>query len=394
MPTRAGWAVLLGSVAAVVGGRLLGLLELTAAGLTGIILCALALLLVRPAPLPQVERRIITPRVALGDPCRIELVVTNSGRRPSPVVDLHETIEGTPGAEISISPLAPGERRSAGYRLPTSRRGVLTIGPLEVRRTDPLGLAGRRRRVAGPSHALVLPRIEVLRRSSSAPRDPTGNSVTTGFDRAASGELATLLPYTPGDDLRRVHWASSARAGDLLVRRDHPLAHDRVTVIVDNGAPGRDGGREAVERFERMISAAAGILAAAPPTSELRLLTADGLDTGPLTGTGALDRVLDRLAVLEPRQSAARLGDLTRFGPHVLLRDEAGSDPVLSPPPGGALAIGRTGWDARSVVFEFCPSRPAPARAPRGGNPMVIPVPDDADFARVWGDARAWEAVR
>jgi hypothetical protein len=73
-----------------------------------------------------------------------------------------------------------------------------------------------------------------------------------------SPEDVTVREYRRGDDLRRVHWRSSAHAGDLMVRREEQPWQSRATLFVDNRAPAHRGtGRDA--SLEYAVSAAASI---------------------------------------------------------------------------------------------------------------------------------------
>jgi uncharacterized protein (DUF58 family) len=114
-------------------------------------------------------------------------------------------------------------------------------------------------------------------------------------------EFAGLRPYVRGDDLRRVHWRSSARASDLLVRQDEPPAAGRLTVLVDVRTSAVPPAAQ-----EHVVSAAASILSACSDRGDaIRLVVSDGADSGTGSTARHLDEVLDRLAVLEPHYSSS-----------------------------------------------------------------------------------------
>ncbi|HWI04975.1 MAG TPA: hypothetical protein VNT52_14280 [Acidimicrobiales bacterium] len=142
MLTKRGWALTVGGIVLAVAGRLLGLLELyvLAAGCWALMAMALAFVALRPADIAA--RRTLTPHsVRAGDEARVELALQNRGRRATPVVELRDPVDGGPRrARILIAPLPAGASERAHYRIPTERRGVISVGPLESRRFDPLAL--------------------------------------------------------------------------------------------------------------------------------------------------------------------------------------------------------------------------------------------------------------
>lgn len=297
MLTRTGWLVLVASVLTVAAGRVFGLPELYLLGATGVALAVLAVLQVRrPPPDLDVERVIHPRRVHLGSSSRVELRITNRGRRRAPVLRLHDPVAGTIGATVSLAPLDAGEQQAASYRLPTERRGLVEVGPLVAERTDAFGLARRRHAVAGDAALTVLPAIEALGglATGGGLDDPLAGIAHPVLGSSGDEDFATLRPYVIGDDLRRVHWSSSARVGDLLVRQDDPPWQGHLTVVLDAREDRLDA-----DRFELAVSAAASLVhAVALRGDRARLLVSDGTDTGLLDARAGRDRLLEHLAVV------------------------------------------------------------------------------------------------
>src|SRR5690606_41580247 len=96
-------------------------------------------------------------------------------------------------------------------------RGRDPIGRLVLDVTDPLGGARLERPLGPATSLLVFPRTVELptvpRLGATAADGPRPSPVPAGVD----GET-TPRPYRPGDDVRRVHWRSTARRGHLMVR--------------------------------------------------------------------------------------------------------------------------------------------------------------------------------
>ena len=114
-----------------------------------------------------------------------------------------------------------------------------------------------------------------------------------------------------GDDLRRVHWPSSARHDELMVRQDEIPWHGRLTIMLDCRPLAMPG------TFEAMVSAAASIaMASSARGDQIRILTTDGEDTGYGTGPHHLTRILGQLALVSQseHQLADSLDQLTAAG--------------------------------------------------------------------------------
>jgi hypothetical protein len=95
-----------------------------------------------------------------------------------------------------------------------------------------------------------------------------------------------------GDDLRQVHWPSTARRDELMVRQHDVPWQGRATVVLDVRARFHDD-----ESLEQAVGAAASIATSSGRGgSLLRLITTDGADSGFGNGPAHLEAVLERLA--------------------------------------------------------------------------------------------------
>ena len=298
MLTNRGWALTVGGLLLAIAGRLLGLIELyvLAAGCWALMAVALAFLALRPADVEA--RRTLTPsRVRAGDETRIELAVTNRGRSATPVIELRDPVDGGPKrARLLMAPLPAGATERAHYRIPTDRRGLVTVGPLEVRRFDSLTLAAKSAVVAPESELVVYPVFEELLPLPHAPGDDRRGGFRRATAMGATGDdFYALRPWVVGDDLRQVHWPSTARRDEVMVRQHDVPWQGRATVVLDIRARLHDD-----ESLEQAVSAAAGILtASARGDAQVRLVTTDGADSGFGSGPAHLEALLERLALAE-----------------------------------------------------------------------------------------------
>ncbi|MCU1372189.1 MAG: hypothetical protein JWO77_3383 [Ilumatobacteraceae bacterium] len=297
MLTRSGWAVVGGIAAAAAGGRTFGVVELYVFAAVAGALVLLALAWVRrPVPRLSLDRRINPPQVVAGGQGRVEVAIANLGARRLPPIAIVDPVEGTVGARMAVGPLAAAARQEVGYRLPPLRRGQLHVGPLTTEIIDPFGLA-RRRLPGAPERAItVLPSID------PAPPLPLGggrHEPLAGLSRrvaASSGaeDLVTLRPYVVGDDLRRVHWPSTAHADELQVRRDEERWQGHVGLLLDTRADELDDAE-----FEQAVSAAAGIIdSVAASGDRIRVATTAGDDSGMVDAARARHSLLEDLALV------------------------------------------------------------------------------------------------
>lgn len=198
-------------------GHSLGWVELTmAATVVAITLVLCALFLIGRTEY-EVGLDLARTRVVVGERAVGALTLANPSSRailPSRVV----LPVGDGRGEFGIQRLAPGEKAEELFAIPTQRRGVVEVGPVSVVRGDPLGLFERAHRRDDPVDLYVHPKTVLF----------DGQSL--GFLRDLEGLPATdlsrddvsfhaLNEYQPGDDLRHVHWRSTARTGVMMVRQ-------------------------------------------------------------------------------------------------------------------------------------------------------------------------------
>jgi uncharacterized protein (DUF58 family) len=348
------------------GGRALGVVELfvLAAGGLALLVVAVGSVLLRGRVRIEGSRKMVPSRVHAGGDSRVELEITNAGSSITPVVTLRDTVVPSRGAgsgapryaRFHVAPLRVGESNRAAYRLGAERRGVFSVGPLEATVTDPFGLA-RLTSTAAPSTELtVYPRIEVV----TPPPLTTGHDPRTGGGQAAflgSGdEFYGLRAYEVGDDLRRVHWPSTARQDELMIRQHELPWQGRATVLLDVRAGAHDE-----TSFELAVSAAASLLTASwERDRQVRLLTTDGLDSGFGSGPGHLQAAMEHLAVVEPgtdRLATLMAAARRRATGAVVVVTTSAPMPPLEQAVGGPgtygwialVVIGRTAGERRSI---------------------------------------------
>ncbi|MGA8255074.1 MAG: DUF58 domain-containing protein [Nocardioides sp.] len=267
--TAVGCAVLLGQPALTRVGVLIVALPLVTAAVLGRTRYKLALV------------RTVTPQqVTAGQPARVHLSLTNEGRTPSGVLLLEDQVPYVLGTRprFVVDGIARGWRRQVTYQVRSDVRGKFEIGPMNVRVNDAFGLVelGRAFRTTVP--------LTVTPRTVPLPAIPLGGTWTGSGDQrprafaSGSAEDVTVREYRHGDDLRRVHWRSSARRGELMVRREEQPWQARATVVLDNRLLAHRG-HGIASSIEAAVGAAASVAVHLSRRGYLvRLVTASGED--------------------------------------------------------------------------------------------------------------------
>jgi uncharacterized protein (DUF58 family) len=246
-------------------------------------------------------------QVAAGQQARVQLDLTNDGRMPTGLLLLEDQIPYVLGTRprFVVDRMGPRWKRSVGYLVRSDVRGKFEVGPMKVRLSDPFGLVELERTFQTRSSLVVTPRVVPL------PVVPLSGVWTGSGDNrprafaSGSAEDVTVREYRRGDDLRRVHWRSSAHAGELMVRREEQPWQSRATLFLDNRRIAHRG-TGAASSLEHAVSVAASVAVHLVQRGfTVRLVTAAGVDHG---GTwheqhGALSAetapLLESLAVLK-----------------------------------------------------------------------------------------------
>ena len=356
--TRFGGGATAVGVAMAIGGRLAGWTAVAVVGIGVVLLVIASAGHVVLHPRLALQRTIASTTVEKGQPAEAIVEVTNLAPWRCRSRPVRQWIGQVP--VVSYLPrLAAGERARRVYPLPTTRRGRFEVSAPELPREDPFGLCRTARRLGEAEVISVHPRILGLRRV------PTGLSVNVEgptSDASPQGSITfhRLREYVVGDDLRTVHWPSSAHAGRLVVRHNVDTAEPRTVVVLDLAPFAYVG-----ESFEEAVDVTASVVVSmSEGRAPVQLRTTVGQQIGGKGGTDAV-AILDRLTDVrsDPAGSVAsemarlRL-DRGRLGARRRHREDRGGGPpghLLDAP---ALRPGRPGE-----------RRPGPREAPVATRP-------------------------
>ena len=223
------------------------------------------------------------PRVEVGQSSTVRLRLDNVSRLPSGVLLMEDHLPYVLGGRprFVLDRVEPKGVREVSYPVRSEMRGTFRVGPLSVHLTDPFGLVELTRSFAGVDDLVVTPVVTALPAVrlggdwASGGESISRSVSATGHDDAATRE------YREGDDLRKVHWRSTARVGELMVRREEQPFTSRGTLLLDGRAVAHRG-QGPGSSLEWAVSGVASIGVALLRTGyTLRLLGDSGEDLVP-----------------------------------------------------------------------------------------------------------------
>lgn len=219
-----------------------------------------------------VDRTLDPVRIGAGSQCNVKLTVTNASNRTTSTAMLEDRIPYTLGdrPRLLLEKLNSDSRTIVTYSLAPERRGKFDIGPLRAFATDPFGMSTVQQEFSEVTELIVTPRVHPL--ESIKMGGPSGTVVgeSRALSVAISGEDdVAAREYRYGDDLRRIHWPTTAHRGELMVRREEQPWDSTATLLLDvrKSAHHGDGPNSS---FEWGVEAAASIC---------RRLAADGMSS-------------------------------------------------------------------------------------------------------------------
>lgn len=319
-------------------------------------------------------RRLESPRTTAGQESAVTLRLDNISRLPTGLLLVEDRVPYVLGSRprFVLDRVEPRGRREVTYTVRSDVRGRYQLGPLSLRLTDPFGMCELQRAFTSRDTLVVTPQVHPLPVVSLS-GEWTGSGESRSRSIASAGEDdAGTREYRQGDDLRRVHWRSTARLGQLMVRREEQPWQARCTLLLDCRSRAH-GGEGPGSSFEWAVSAAASVgVHLARHGYLVRLLTDTGahiagsdrsIDGGTSDIEGAL---LDALAVVTTSDNhsfrdagtalrrgggdgllVAVLGAVAPDEAHLLARLRQGSAAAV------ALLLDTSTWQASSDRARF-----------------------------------------
>jgi uncharacterized protein (DUF58 family) len=253
----------------------------------------------------RTQREILPPRIAVSGECQMHLTLHGTGALSGRLL-LEDVVPQALGGprRVVVARLPQRGTVTLTYPLCPAERGVHALGPLIARITDPLGLAEYRCTLAGHSRLVVIPVVVPLSGLPAAAELGAGKSEGARIGFGSSQDAVVVRSYRHGDDLRKVHWRTTARRDELMVRVEQWAEHHGVTVLLDHRNAAHQGSGP-TSSLEYAVSLAASVYVHLRQRGQrVRLVTGDGVvrvGAGEGAGEGidqGIDAALDTLAAL------------------------------------------------------------------------------------------------
>ncbi|MGQ0466533.1 MAG: DUF58 domain-containing protein [Sporichthyaceae bacterium] len=400
--------VALGAVSIVIGFAL-GQLIFVRVAVLFLFLPLVCLLLVRRTRHElRATRRIVPPRIAVGEDATVHIAVENNSLRGAGLLLAGDSLPiGLSGqSRFVIRSLAAAAVSEAQYTVHGVVRGHHDVGPLSLRLADSFGMCAVDRSMTGSEKIVVVPAVHALpdlRRwpDSSASADTRSNALP----QASSDDLS-VREYRRGDSLRRVNWRVTARRGELMVRQEEHPPQTRAAILLDTRA-GAHRGEGPDASLEWAITAVASVAVHLfDRRFSLRLCNENGAGLGGLfpellaPGPAAEGMLLDGLAKVTT-SNTKRLtepGKLPGLGSDAVLiavvgeMSQADVEDLAARRRSGTMGIAVVldvpGWDgkAKGRKAGVAEERAAVLRQRRWN---VVVVRQGDDVADAWGRATA-----
>ncbi len=296
--TTRGRAFLASGLATAVLGLILGQRDLLSVGAVLIVLPLLAAAAAnRSRSRIRCTREIVPSRVPTSQSAVVTVRLDNVSKVPTGLLLAEDSVPFALAARprFVLDRIEPVGSRKFSYQLRSDHRGKFLIGPLHIRVADVFGLVRLGTAGASPGTLLVTPLITNLPRTALAGSWLGAGGTRASLTASAGDDDVVPRPYREGDELRRVHWRSTARHGELMVRREEQHWRNRTVLFLDTRANAH-AGRGLSSSFEFAVSATASIgVHLAREGIDGQFLT----DSGPVQAPGSFeDTLLDSLATI------------------------------------------------------------------------------------------------
>jgi uncharacterized protein (DUF58 family) len=296
--TSRGWGWALVALLCLVVGAVQGWIELIGLGCAGLVTFGVATLYALFRHAHKVTFHLAHHRVVVGESADLVVSVENPTSHSLLPLDVIVPV-GQQQVETQVGRLRKSAREDITMPVPTAHRGMVSVGPARVVRQDPLGLISREVVHGDPQTLYIHPKtIGLLSMSSGFVRDLEGNPTRDLTDSDLS--FHALREYVPGDDRRNIHWKSTAKTGQFMVRQFEQTRRSHLMIALDTEPEVFASDDE----FELAVSVAASVaVRAIRDTRELSvLISADAQ----FTSGGRLSALREAARELATRRRAER----------------------------------------------------------------------------------------
>ncbi|WP_254151036.1 DUF58 domain-containing protein [Candidatus Chloroploca mongolica] len=166
----------------------------------------------------ELERETLTPRATVGEYARERIMIRNRWILPKLWIELRDSSDLPHHGAGFVASLGGRERGRWLSRTRCTRRGRFRLGPSTLISGDPFDIVRLQRQIASTSEILVYPQTVDLHDFALPGADLPGGQATRARTFHSSPNVATIRDYVPGDAMNRIHWRSTARTGQMMVK--------------------------------------------------------------------------------------------------------------------------------------------------------------------------------
>lgn len=251
--TAVGWFVIVVSALGVIFAVAFGALEYAVIGIAALVALAIALPYIFGSNSSKLTLSLASDRVRVGSGATLDVTIENTSARPS-LPSLVEVLVAGDLVSVAVPAIAGHAQATVSAEVATPQRALLSVGPATMVRQDPLGMLRRTQTDAAVLELYVHPVTTALPGSSvGLLRDLDGNPTANIVDSDIA--FHAIRNYAPGDARRHIHWKSTAKTGDLMVKQFEETKRSRLALLLATNPS------ECVTRaeFELAVSVAASL---------------------------------------------------------------------------------------------------------------------------------------
>src|SRR6266545_5674264 len=181
----------------------------------------------------QVQRETFTHRTQVGEQARERITIRNTWPLPKLWIELRDYSDMPQHSSGFVTYLPAHDRRRWLARTPCTMRGKYTLGPATLISGDPFGIFRLERQVEGTGEVLVYPQTNPLPGFVLPSAELAGGQDVKSRTYHVTPNVATIRDYQPGDSFNRIHWRSTARSGQLMVKEFELDPTAEIYIVLD-----------------------------------------------------------------------------------------------------------------------------------------------------------------
>jgi uncharacterized protein (DUF58 family) len=172
-------------------------------------------------------------KTEVGKNIESEIVVENLSPLPKFNLEVSDLIE-LPGSNIgAVFNLMPFARRKINLNIPIKKRGIYEVCQPSVVSEDPLGIFKINRKHKSRERLVVFPSVVDLTPFLLARGDVNGEGGNFMGANSSVSSVSTIREYQAGDSAKRIHWPTTVRKNELMVKQFEPDSEDVTWVLLD-----------------------------------------------------------------------------------------------------------------------------------------------------------------